>query len=55
MTVHVGWSITMPRWSGYDVATDSAKAEWDRFYAALEAHEMGHLEIVDQHLRASTR
>lgn len=51
VTVIVGWTITMPQWDGYDAASDSAKGEWDRFYAALEAHEMGHLALADQYLR----
>ena len=50
-TVHVGWKITLPQWDGYDSATPTAQAEWDRFLAALEAHERGHLDLVDQQLR----
>lgn len=50
-TVHIGWKITMPQWDGYDSATDSQKAEWDRFWSALETHERGHLDLVDQYLR----
>jgi predicted secreted Zn-dependent protease len=51
-TITMGWRITMPTWTGYDAATQSQKDEWDRFWAALETHERGHLELADQHFRA---
>lgn len=49
-TVTVDQRITMPNWVDYPNASDAAKAEWDRFSAALEAHEQGHLDIVRQQL-----
>ncbi|HEY1282784.1 MAG TPA: DUF922 domain-containing protein [Acidimicrobiales bacterium] len=47
VTILVGWKITMPTWTGYDSASQAAKDEWDRFWAALDAHERGHLDLVD--------
>ncbi len=52
-TVTVGLTITMPQWSGYSAASAAAKAEWDRWYAALEAHEQGHISLARQHLENS--
>jgi predicted secreted Zn-dependent protease len=49
-TVTVKTRITMPRWSEYDSACQAEKDEWDRFIAALEAHEQGHIDLVKQHL-----
>jgi predicted secreted Zn-dependent protease len=34
--------IDMPRWTNRDAAPEALKAGWDRFYAALRAHEDGH-------------
>jgi predicted secreted Zn-dependent protease len=44
--VDVYVEISMPHWSGYDAATPAEKAEWDRFYAALQTHEQGHIDLV---------
>ena len=49
-TVNVPMKITMPRWVEYGAASAADKAEWDRFYAALETHEQGHVAIVRQQL-----
>ncbi|MGB8645246.1 MAG: DUF922 domain-containing protein [Anaerolineae bacterium] len=49
-TITVGTRITMPHWSGYSSASQAEKDEWDRFFAALQAHEQGHLDLVMQHL-----
>jgi len=38
--------IEMPYWSTYSSATAEEQAEWDRFYAALDAHEQGHVQIA---------
>jgi predicted secreted Zn-dependent protease len=40
------FAIEMPVWSGYSSATPEEQAEWDRFYAALDAHEQGHVQIA---------
>jgi hypothetical protein len=42
LTVTMRISIFMPRWLGRDQARDVERAEWDRFYNALLAHERGH-------------
>jgi hypothetical protein len=36
--------FVLPRWDGYDEASDAAKAEWDRMVAKLRVHEERHLE-----------
>ncbi len=42
----VALKITMPVWDGYSAATQAEKTEWDRFLAALELHEQGHIDIA---------
>jgi predicted secreted Zn-dependent protease len=42
--------ITMPRWRGYTTASQPERQEWDRFWLALEAHELGHIELAKSHL-----
>jgi predicted secreted Zn-dependent protease len=49
-TVTVTQRRTMPRWPGYSHASPAAKAEWDRFWHALEQHEEGHFQLVHSHL-----
>ncbi|HET9943645.1 MAG TPA: DUF922 domain-containing protein [Terriglobia bacterium] len=49
-TVVVRTSVAMPRWRGYAAAPPAEKDEWDRFWAALSAHEQGRIELVVQHL-----
>jgi predicted secreted Zn-dependent protease len=49
-TVNVTQRMTMPRWPGYTHASDAAKAEWDRFWHALEQHEEGHFHLVQSYL-----
>jgi Bacterial protein of unknown function (DUF922) len=50
VSVTVNTRITMPRWVEYGSASQPEKDEWDRFIAALEAHEQGHIDIVKQQL-----
>jgi hypothetical protein len=38
-------TILLPVWTGYASATVAEKAEWDRFRAALQAHEQQHVAI----------
>ena len=38
-------TILLPVWTGYASATAAEKAEWDRFRAALQAHEQQHVAI----------
>lgn len=49
-TVTVKTKVTLPQWSSYDSASQSDQTEWDRFCAALRAHEQGHLDLVTQQL-----
>ena len=49
-TVTVKTKITMPRWREYGSASQAEKDEWDRFFAALLAHEQGHIDLVTQRL-----
>jgi predicted secreted Zn-dependent protease len=42
-------TVLLPTWSGYASATAAEKAEWDRFHAALSAHEARHVAIDRQH------
>lgn len=44
-------TITLPKWTGYDSACDAEKAEWDRFLAALTAHEEGHDKASEDALK----
>jgi predicted secreted Zn-dependent protease len=50
VAVTVRTKVTMPQWSGYANASQPEKDEWDRFYAALRAHEQGHLDLVTSQL-----
>jgi hypothetical protein len=43
-------AIEMPVWSDYSSASAEDRAEWDRFLAALEIHEQGHIQLVQAHL-----
>jgi predicted secreted Zn-dependent protease len=49
-TVVVPTKITMPRRPSYSSAGDADRREWDRFQAALQAHEQGHVDLVTQNL-----
>jgi len=42
LVVHLSITITMPRWLDRDGATGPEQDEWDRFHAALLAHEQEH-------------
>jgi predicted secreted Zn-dependent protease len=46
VTVTVKTRVTMPDWSGYATVSQAEKDEWDRFCAALRAHEQGHIQLV---------
>lgn len=48
--VTVRMRITMPRWPGYESAPAADRSEWDRFFAALQMHEQGHVDLVFQYL-----
>ena len=49
--VEVPTRVTMPRWTGYGSASFADRHEWDRFCAALLAHEQRHLDLVRKHMR----
>ena len=49
-TVIVETRITMPRWRGYTTASQPERREWDRFWQALEAHELGHVDLAKSRL-----
>ncbi|HSS08854.1 MAG TPA: DUF922 domain-containing protein [Acidimicrobiales bacterium] len=50
VNVRVGWRVTLPSWVGYDGACQLERDEWDRFFAALDAHEQGHIDVATGHL-----
>jgi len=50
VTLTVATRVTLPSWSGHQSASGGEQREWDRFAAALQAHEQGHLELVVSHL-----
>jgi hypothetical protein len=41
-----GLIYRLPTWTKYSSASTAAKAEWDRMFAKLKAHEDRHLEIA---------
>jgi hypothetical protein len=43
--VTVGIGVVLPEWDGKASATPNQRAEWDRFKAAITAHEAAHVEI----------
>ena len=49
-TITVTLTIEMPEWSGYANANNDQRAEWDRWYAALLAHEEGHIQLARDYL-----
>ena len=40
----------MPRWKDVGKRSKNVQKEWNRFYAALLAHEQGHEKLVRAHL-----
>jgi predicted secreted Zn-dependent protease len=45
-TVTVNLTVTMPSWPGASKLSPTAKAEWDRCWSALSAHEDRHVAIA---------
>jgi hypothetical protein len=43
--VTVALAVLLPEWDGKASATPNQRAEWDRFKAAITAHEAAHVEI----------
>lgn len=43
-------TIEMPEWSDYNSASQRDREEWDRFWAALDTHEQGHITLAQSYL-----
>jgi hypothetical protein len=48
VTINVSIDLQMPSWSPPSSMLPKARAEWTRWYAALRAHEQGHIDLVPQ-------
>jgi hypothetical protein len=48
VTINVSIELEMPSWSPPSSMLPRAQAEWTRWYAALRAHEQGHIDLVHQ-------
>jgi hypothetical protein len=48
VTINVTIDLQMPSWSPPASMLPKARAEWTRWYAALRAHEQGHIDLVHQ-------
>ncbi len=48
VTINVSIDLQMPSWSPPSSMLPKARAEWTRWYAALRAHEQGHIDLVHQ-------
>jgi hypothetical protein len=48
VTIAVSIDLQMPSWSPPSTMLPKARAEWTRWYAALRAHEQGHIDLVHQ-------
>jgi hypothetical protein len=48
VTINVSIDLEMPAWSPPASMLPKARAEWTRWYAALRAHEQGHIDLVHQ-------
>jgi predicted secreted Zn-dependent protease len=46
VTISVSIDLQMPSWSPPSTMLPKARAEWDRWYSALRAHEQGHIDLV---------
>ena len=46
VSVTVAISLEMPSWTPPSTMLPKARAEWTRWYAALAAHEQGHIKLV---------
>ncbi len=46
VSVTVTISLEMPSWTPPATMLPRARAEWSRWYAALESHEQGHIKLV---------
>ncbi|MFN8518229.1 MAG: DUF922 domain-containing protein [Chloroflexota bacterium] len=48
VTISVAIELQMPSWAPPSTMLPKARAEWSRWYAALRAHEQGHIDLVHQ-------
>jgi predicted secreted Zn-dependent protease len=48
--VQVQITVSMPHWVERAQAPHAEQVEWDRFVAALHAHEQGHIDLVHTYL-----
>ena len=46
VVLSIGYTITLPSWSGASSATKAGKAAWDKMFKALEKHEDNHRLIL---------
>jgi hypothetical protein len=46
VVLKIGYTITLPKWSGYNDAKKSCKEAWDKMFSSLEKHEEGHRLIL---------
>jgi hypothetical protein len=49
VSVTVTINIEMPAWTPPPSMLPKAKAEWERWYGALLAHEQGHVQLIHDH------
>lgn len=56
VTVQLRANLTMvlPRWEGYEGASEAAKKEWNRMIAKLREHEQRHVDIAIEEADALT-
>lgn len=52
VTIDVEITVQMPNWPNASKLGKDAKAEWDRFYQALDKHEQGHVDLVKTKFQA---
>jgi predicted secreted Zn-dependent protease len=50
-TVDVEITVTLPKWPGATKLNKAARAEWERFFKALKAHEQRHVNLARQKLK----
>jgi predicted secreted Zn-dependent protease len=53
--VNVSIAVEMPSWPGASGLGQNAKAEWLRFFAALKAHEQGHVSVAQKGFAGADR
>jgi predicted secreted Zn-dependent protease len=50
-TIDVEITVTMPKWPGAAKLNKAARAEWERAFKALKAHEQRHVNLVREKLK----